>query len=431
MGDGRAVRHGTGRLAGLVLGVACAMAAGLPGSAREAMAAASPWATNPQSQVRLVSADRVAPHSGPLRLGLQFRLAPRWHVYWKNSGDAGYAPVVAFARQPGLSYPQMLWPAPHRFALAGGLEAFGYADEVVYPVQATLAAAAGQGGGGALRLTADVDYLTCEVDCVPHRYTLTLDQPLGDKAVADPATAPLLDRWFGQVPVALKQQAAVHADLSLRPVAAGSGPRPSGELEITLRLRGADVAPPKAADVFFESQSTFELGRPQVRVEPGGIVFQVPVRRTDSSAPLPAKATFAWTATGLTSGGGKALALEDRQEVTVGAPAPASTAPPTTQPTANRTDGLRTSLMSADPRLIGAFAIGAALLALYLFGLLRIGVQYRRQPWGFLALLLAVFFLYALSLEVGAETLAAVELSVLAFSLLAWLYSRKRAVSSH
>jgi DsbC/DsbD-like thiol-disulfide interchange protein len=417
-------------LAGLVLGAACAVAAGFLGAPRDAVAAASPWAINPQSQVRLVSAYRVAPRGGPLRLGLQFRLAPRWHVYWKNSGDAGYAPVVAFARQPGLSYPQMLWPAPHRFALAGGLEAFGYADEVVYPVQATLAAAAGQGGGGSLRLTADVDYLTCEVDCVPHRYTLTLDQPVGDKAVADPATAPLLDRWFGQVPVALKQQAAVHADLSLRPAAAGSGPRPAAELELTLRLRGAGAAV-KGADVFFESQSTFELGRPQMRVEPGGIVFLVPVRRTDSSAPLPAKATFAWTATGLTNDDGKALALEDRQEVTVGAAAPAFAAPPTIQPPASRPAGLRAALAAADPRVMGAFAIGAALLALYLFDLLRAGAQYRRQPWGFLALLLAVFFLYALSLEVGAETLAAVELSVLAFSLLAWLYSRKRAISPH
>src|SRR5215470_11117009 len=106
--------------------------------ARPAAAAASPWTSNPQSQVRLISGDRVAPRHGELRLGVQFRLAPGWHAYWKNSGDAGFAPVVTFAPRPGLTPPELLWPAPHRFELPGGLQAFGYASEVVYPARAAL-----------------------------------------------------------------------------------------------------------------------------------------------------------------------------------------------------------------------------------------------------------------------------------------------------
>ncbi|HLX10429.1 MAG TPA: hypothetical protein VKY89_21450, partial [Thermoanaerobaculia bacterium] len=82
----------------------------LLGAAREAAAVASPWATNPQSQVRLITSELVAPRHGELRLGIQYRLAPGWHVYWKNSGDAGFAPVVTFARAPGLAPPELLWP---------------------------------------------------------------------------------------------------------------------------------------------------------------------------------------------------------------------------------------------------------------------------------------------------------------------------------
>ena len=113
------------RLAVLAALAPLALAACWLGTAREAAASASAWASNPQSQVRLLSSDLVAPRRGELRLGIQFRLAPGWHVYWKNSGDAGFAPVVAFARAPGLAPPELLWPAPHRYELPGGLEAFG------------------------------------------------------------------------------------------------------------------------------------------------------------------------------------------------------------------------------------------------------------------------------------------------------------------
>src|SRR5258708_19666146 len=108
-------------------------AMGLPPTAA---AAASPWATNPQSQVRLVSAARVAPRRSELRLGVQFRLAPRWHVYWKNSGDAGFAPMVTFSPWPGLAPAELLWPAPQRYELPGGLEAFGYAADAPPPAHA-------------------------------------------------------------------------------------------------------------------------------------------------------------------------------------------------------------------------------------------------------------------------------------------------------
>src|SRR5436190_11268772 len=103
-----------------------------------AWGAASEWSVNPQSRVRLISPWQVAPRGGDLVLGLQFRLAPGWHVYWKNSGDAGFPPVVTFQPAEVLGKPELLWPTPSRFELPGGLVAFGYEGEVVYPVHATI-----------------------------------------------------------------------------------------------------------------------------------------------------------------------------------------------------------------------------------------------------------------------------------------------------
>src|SRR6185295_6592113 len=164
-----------------------------------AWGAASDWAVNDQSRLRLISPYSTAPRDGEIHLGLHFKLAPGWHVYWKNSGDAGFPPVVVFGKAEGLGEPELLWPAPERFELPGDLVAFGYDDEVVYPIRARLR----QPPGDVLKLSADVDYLVCEVDCVPHRYTLTLDQPLapaGQTEQPDPATQPLVAAWWDRLP---------------------------------------------------------------------------------------------------------------------------------------------------------------------------------------------------------------------------------------
>jgi DsbC/DsbD-like thiol-disulfide interchange protein len=442
-----------------------ALAAGWLGSARPAAAVASPWIANPQSQVRLISGDLVAPHQGELRLGIHFRLAPGWHAYWKNSGDAGLAPVVTWKDASGLAPPELLWPAPHRFELPGGLEAFGYSDEVVYPVRAaiaTIATIATRPTGGpvgrraSLRLSANVDYLVCEVDCVPHRYDLVLDQPLGERAEVDPQTAPLLDRWWRQVPLAAGRRAgpdgtpalASRAEMTLARTAA------PGELRLALRLRGVTAAP-GGADLFFESHPALELGRPRVRAADGGLLFEVPARRQDTSMPLPAITAIAWTATGLEQdgqdGGPTPLALAARQEVAVQAaeasvPGANASAPPATgaapirREEAGRTgpeSRVRGFLAAGDPRVVALAAVAAALLTLEAWGLLLLrprrktaaisgaaAPERRREAAGFLALLVTLGLLYALSLEISAEGLAGVELALLAMSLVAWLRRR-------
>lgn len=409
-----------------------ALAAWWLGSARPAAAAASPWATNPQSTVRLISADRVAPRQGELRLGVQFRLAPRWHVYWKNSGDAGFAPMVSFSPRPGLAAAELLWPAPHRYELPGGLEAFGYAGEVVYPVKATLGA---REDVSTLRLAADVDYLVCEVDCVPHRYQLTIDQPLGDRAETDPETAPLLERWFNQLPLAADRQPGVQALARLaaatpaKPAATATGrqgPPPAAEMRFELRLRGV-TAGAGGADLFFEMHPALEPGRPRARQAADGLVFEVPLRRKDGSAPLPAVTEMAWTATGLLRDG-RPLALAARQRL------PLATAPEPSRAAGGRPavanlppdSGLRGGLAAADPRPVALAAVAAALLALERWGLLRRRSTPApgRVAIGFLALLLTVASLYALSLEISVEGLAGVELALLASALFAWLRRR-------
>lgn len=267
-----------------------------------ALAAASDWSVNEQSRVRLITPYQTAPRSGELQLGLHFTLSPGWHVYWKNSGDAGFPPVVT-VREPVGGQAEILWPAPRRFELPGDLVAFGYEDEVVYPLRVTLPAAAAD--NGSRPLSVEVDYLVCEVDCIPYRYTLNLAQPVGDSPRPDPETAPLLERWAGQVAVPAERLAGVSTDGALVE-------GPSG-LALEVRVRGVE-GDPAAAGLFLESQDAFATGRPEARAEGDGIVFRVPLIPREVNKPLPGKAAFAWTATGLQHEG-RPVSLEARREV--------------------------------------------------------------------------------------------------------------------
>jgi hypothetical protein len=198
-----------------------------------------------------------------------------------------------------------------------------------------------------------------------------------------------------------------------------------------------------------------------VRAADGGLLFEVPARRRDTSMPLPAVTAIAWTATGLEQdgqvGGPTPLALAARQEVAVpaakasapaakvfgpvaeaSAPAANASAPaaqgaaPIRREEAGRTGPemrVRGFLAAGDPRVVALAAVAAALLTLEAWGMLRLASGgaapvRRREAAGFLALLVTLGLLYALSLEISPEGLAGVELALLAMSLVAWLRRR-------
>lgn len=368
---------------------------------------ASEWAENEQSRVRLITPYQVAPQSGELRLGLHFTLSPGWHVYWKNSGDAGFPPVVVLTPVPGLGEPELLWPVPTRFELPGDLVAFGYGDEVVYPLRATIRSEAGR-----LRLEADVDYLVCEVDCIPYRYKLAVDQPLGASEVSDPGTAPLVDRWWSRVPTPAGQVEGVSTDAGL------DLSRPGAPV-LEVRVRGARPGSAETAGLFLESHEAFDTGRPVVREDGDGTVFRVPLEPREEGK-LPSTTTVAWTATGLVRDG-RPLNLEARREVGPLAGSAASAASPAE--TASRGLGpLRSPVVTA------LLAVASSLAALWLWGLLvpaRTGGSHGlREALGFGAAAVTVGLLYVLSRQIRPEGLAAVELAILAMGLCAWLRSR-------
>jgi len=161
-------------------------------------AASSEWKVNPNGQVRLIAAyDRLQSH-GKLMMGLQFKTAPGWYVYWKVPGDSGYPPSVQWKGSEGFKNPRILWPAPTKFILPGHITEYGYEGDVVYPIEAELDAT-----GTEVQVKAVLSYLTCNTACVPYKYTLSLNLPVGSEK-SDPETKAIINRFVALVPPAQK-----------------------------------------------------------------------------------------------------------------------------------------------------------------------------------------------------------------------------------
>lgn len=234
-------------------------------------AGASAWAASEAGRVRLIAAaDSVGPDAAPLRLALDFDLAPGWKIYWRTPGDAGYPPALDWGGSDNLAAATLRWPAPHRFVL-GGLQNYGYQGRVALPLAVSPAV---PGRGVALR--ARLSFLACATLCVPQQADLALDLPAGDGAASASADA-----------VAAAEAAVpgdgVAAGLTLERVEArGAG------AEARLRLIARAEPPFADPDLFVESAAIPAFGQPKLRLSSDRRRLEIEIAPAEPpAAPLP------------------------------------------------------------------------------------------------------------------------------------------------
>ena len=132
------------------------------------------WAASSSVDTDHVHVQLLSPwpfdHGDSNKVGLYFKLEPGWHVYWKNPGDAGLPPHVAWTLPAGITAGPMQFPAPKRLPL-GPLMDFGYEDEVLFPMDVNVAETMPL---GQVELHAKVDWLVCRESCVPGKADLGL-----------------------------------------------------------------------------------------------------------------------------------------------------------------------------------------------------------------------------------------------------------------
>jgi len=260
-------------------------------------AASGPWKTNPHGQVRLVSPYQVVARKGLLFLGLEFKTIPGWHVYWKNAGDAGYAPTLSWSGSRGFKNAELLWPAPHRYELPGQIAAFGYEGHVLYPVRARLTS-----GRGPVHVAAHLSYLTCGPICVPYKYTLELDLPVGARSQLDSDILPAFNAAMAALPV------GPQALPGLQVQAQFVGSPQKAAMDFT--LHAPEPLSADGVDIFFEKHDPFLFGTPRIgQLDDQTVRLQVSVSSL-TGEPVAGPLSVDYAITGLVFRG-KPAALEE------------------------------------------------------------------------------------------------------------------------
>jgi len=196
MGDLRQIRPLCRFLAGWFMALLLVMlgsAAPLHAASQSNMATGA-WVGDPAyGEVRLVSAVSAMGNLQELPLGLEFRLAPGWKIYWRTPGEAGLPPTLDLQMANGAPLQSLIeWPVPKRFN-AFGFDNFGYADAVILPV-----AVRGYDRGAALQIRGQIEALVCSDICVPLAGALRLD--LADGPAEPSSMAMVIAQFAAKVP---------------------------------------------------------------------------------------------------------------------------------------------------------------------------------------------------------------------------------------
>lgn len=142
---------------------------------------AKPSAANPGNEfvkVRLATEKSSVAKSGTSSIAVIFDIAPGWHLYWRNPGDSGLPPRVAFKPIDGVTFGPPQWPAPKRKVEGDVLLDYIYERELVLIFPVTVDAK--YAGGSTLPIAANVEWLVCKERCLPGRSTVTASLPLAD-----------------------------------------------------------------------------------------------------------------------------------------------------------------------------------------------------------------------------------------------------------
>jgi thiol:disulfide interchange protein/DsbC/DsbD-like thiol-disulfide interchange protein len=159
--------------------------------------AGSALADAPKVTVALLGEHAAIEPGAPLWVGLRQQIAPGWHTYWRNPGDSGEPPTIAWSLPAGWTAGPIVWPQPERVPV-GPLMSYGYTGEVVLLTR--LAAPADLPAGTEVTLRGRASWLVCEKVCIPEEADVALTLPVARGRPAAAPAAPAIERARRAVP---------------------------------------------------------------------------------------------------------------------------------------------------------------------------------------------------------------------------------------
>src|SRR3954454_18326232 len=197
----------------------------------------------------------------PFTVGLMLRMAPRWHTYWKFSGDAGLPTEIKWKLPPGRKVGDIQWPIPLKTTDPGDIETYGYEHEVLLMQEITPPVKIDSSSG---KLSAEANWLVCEKICIPGGATLQLDLPVASTSQA--ANTDVFARYRRLLPQNLLGAGAARADWS------------RGGSDLRLKITSETLAKYPAVDFFPLPEQETIVGHPAVQSRSKNeIVFRIPL----------------------------------------------------------------------------------------------------------------------------------------------------------
>jgi thiol:disulfide interchange protein DsbD len=147
------------------------------------------------TQVKLFLSADIAKPGDTILAGVDLKMEPGWHTYWKNPGAAGMATQIKWQLPPGVTAGEIQWPLPKKLPPTE-VTTYGYDDEVMLIVPLTLASNL---PAGPTDVKANVSWLECKEVCIPENQDVgaTFDVVGETKNSADAAAIQL---WQKKVP---------------------------------------------------------------------------------------------------------------------------------------------------------------------------------------------------------------------------------------
>ncbi len=161
----------------------------------------SPAKAQPEqyAKIRLLAERTQIAPGEEIWIALEQSIAPGWHTYWKNPGDSGLAPVLAWELPDNFTIGKIHWPVPSKFSY-NDITDYGYNDQAILLQKLTIPRDLPD---GAITLKLKTQILVCKEICIPEsgEFELTFNDPSNmaenNRAFLDKALAkiPLPSPW--------------------------------------------------------------------------------------------------------------------------------------------------------------------------------------------------------------------------------------------
>ncbi|GHF27854.1 thiol:disulfide interchange protein [Kordiimonas sediminis] len=158
------------------------------------------------SDIELIAEVSSAQPGQTFTLAVTFTPKEHWHTYWKNPGDSGAHPIYEWQPQDGITIGSPDFPAPERLPV-GPLMNYGYSGSATHLLPITISP---DFSGGSIVLSGGIEWLVCEIECVPQYKDVSLEIPVGDGAVDVSVT-----ETFTQARAAMPDPSYYDTELSL------------------------------------------------------------------------------------------------------------------------------------------------------------------------------------------------------------------------